>query len=445
VIEYAYPHDLARYVRACWSERAAEGALAGASVVPAPLPPPAVLDAFLSVAYQASLLRDEGRGVIFRLLLAGAEHFPEDEGPPTGLHRLDLTEPRPLTAHELRVLAPAVDYYRSLIAVRPGRDDALEIWGILHSGPRWLRSLQGGRRAAPPLPPVLAVHATGPGRIEVSCGSTPIGKLDNGRVLGRSMDVFRSRWLPAWFASVRREVEERHATARRQADRPWAALAPDVLRTTAQHMVRRILSAIVSSHHGGALLVVPPERAAELLGANPDVRFRYTFRAGEPRRRFQRLITEVLNTLAALGARTHELGHPMTWKDYESSTDSRLAGLEEAIFELSHLIARLAAIDGAVVLTKRFELLGFGAEIIGGGEYVPMVARAVDLEGEHREVEPTTNVGMRHHSAYRLCQDVRDALAIVVSQDGSVQFVRWLDGSVTYWNQEALSGLTFDE
>ena len=34
-------------------------------------------------------------------------------------------------------------------------------------------------------------------------------------------------------------------------------------------------------------------------------------------------------------------------------------------------------------------------------------------------------------------QAVRDALALVVSQDGGLRFIRWHDDGVTYWEQVA--------
>ena len=49
---------------------------------------------------------------------------------------------------------------------------------------------------------------------------------------------------------------------------------------------------------------------------------------------------------------------------------------------MSHLIASLANVDGAVVLTKRFEILGFGAEIAGELPHVTEVRRALDLEAD---------------------------------------------------------------
>jgi len=36
-----------------------------------------------------------------------------------------------------------------------------------------------------------------------------------------------------------------------------------------------------------------------------------------------------------------------------------------------------------------------------------------------------------------LYQAVRDALALVVSQDGGLRFIRWHDDGVTYWEQVA--------
>jgi hypothetical protein len=61
---------------------------------------------------------------------------------------------------------------------------------------------------------------------------------------------------------------------------------------------------------------------------------------------------------------------------------------------------------------------GFGAKISGDLPEVLQVARARDLEGREREWVRTDRDGTRHRSAYRLCQAVRDALALVVSQDG---------------------------
>jgi hypothetical protein len=44
-------------------------------------------------------------------------------------------------------------------------------------------------------------------------------------------------------------------------------------------------------------------------------------------------------------------------------------------------------------------------------------------------------VGRRHNSAYSLCDALHDVLAVVVSQDGTAQLVKWNNGMVTVWEQ----------
>ena len=65
------------------------------------------------------------------------------------------------------------------------------------------------------------------------------------------------------------------------------------------------------------------------------------------------------------------------------------------------------------------------------------VTRALDLAGHEREQARTDRVGTRHRSAYRLCHVAPDVVAIVVSQDGGMRFVRWHGDGVTFWDQAA--------
>ncbi|MGO9379453.1 MAG: putative sensor domain DACNV-containing protein [Dissulfurispiraceae bacterium] len=55
-----------------------------------------------------------------------------------------MTESRPFNEYELRKLAPAVDYYRSLIGVKVNNEGELQIWGLIHSGQRWIQAIRGG-------------------------------------------------------------------------------------------------------------------------------------------------------------------------------------------------------------------------------------------------------------------------------------------------------------
>ena len=138
----AYPRDLALFARDRWQDvdvgRTNSGSLPGLSV----------LEHIISVCYQTSLLREEGRSVRFRLIFLAPDRFPPDLGPPVGLHRLLFRDKLPFTERELRKLSPSVDFYGSLIGLWHDGKNGLSIWGIVHSGPRWTQSLYGGGRSS---------------------------------------------------------------------------------------------------------------------------------------------------------------------------------------------------------------------------------------------------------------------------------------------------------
>ncbi|MDQ5812302.1 MAG: hypothetical protein M3358_16510 [Actinomycetota bacterium] len=150
---HAYPKDLAYSVHDRWDDASPSvGPAPGAHLPANPPPLPGVLQEVFSACYQASLMREEERPVTFRLILCEPELVPTEGGPPTGLQRLEFTAPRPFEVQELRRLSPAASYHRSLIGARLSGGGGLEIWGLVQSGPGWVRTFQGGRDRHAPLP-----------------------------------------------------------------------------------------------------------------------------------------------------------------------------------------------------------------------------------------------------------------------------------------------------
>ena len=407
---------------------------------PTEAPDEASLGTLFSVCYQASLLREEERPVVFRAVLAAPGDLPEGGGPPAGLHRFEFGEPRPFDERELRRLSPAADFERSLVGVRRGEDGGLEIWGIVHSGTRWLRVARGGRERSTPLPPAPVVGVEAPGRLTVSRGSEFVAELAEGRITGSRTDAMTSRWMGGFFAPVRDELAELHEEARLEAEargEAWAPLEPELPRMIARRMYRRLFSTLSEARHGATIVTFPPEKTGEVLDGY--VSLKHAFADGGHRRRFGDLIVGTMNRLARAhgGEAGEETSYPkpVGWEEYARSEDRELAELDEALFEFAHFVAGLAAVDGAVVMTDRGELLGFGGEISGELEPVLSVEKALDPEGETTVPEGAEAVGTRHRSAYRLAAAVPDALVVVVSQDGNVRFVADIDGAVTCWDQ----------
>ncbi len=436
--EIAYPHTLAAFILERWGS-----VHAGRDKLPDPWgaqPPSAeALETLIMVCFQASLLREEARPVTFRLILAEPDMFPCDQGPPDGLHCLRFTQPRPFNALEARRISPAANFYRSLVGVcLDEKREQPKMWGILHSGVRWLQNAHGGRGRVQTLPPALVLSVTGPGRVTIGFGSELIGQTEGGVLIKQTANVFESKWIRDAFETTRNAMIRGVAALRERQGANWPPLDPMLFRTISQHAIKRVISALRTAHHGATILLLPPEMRGELSEVNRYIDLKYRFAEGEPRYRFRTLVMKIVTRICELHAgRTLTIG----WTDYALSSDPDLTDFDEAIFEMAHLIAGCAEVDGAVVVTKAFEVLGFGGEISGELPGVVSVRRALDLEGEEYEEEFTQSVGTRHRSAYRLCLAVPDALAIVISQDGAVRFVKNHHGAVTYWDQASTTSL----
>jgi hypothetical protein len=185
-IFHSYPRELAKQVISGWGS-AADG--------PSVLPPEEALASLLSEAYQASLLREEDRAVICRLMLIDPIELSDEDGPPNGLHVLKLRDERPLHEQEIRRLSPTATYYRSLIGVRWDCNQGFLIWGIINSGSRWINKTDGGRLRSPVVPNRLIVHIRGPGSLVALKGENRVATLINGKLQGHGFNIYEANWV----------------------------------------------------------------------------------------------------------------------------------------------------------------------------------------------------------------------------------------------------------
>lgn len=91
-------------------------------------------------------------------------------------------------------------------------------------------------------------------------------------------------------------------------------------------------------------------------------------------------------------------------------------------------VAGLTAVDGATLLTDRFELIAFGAKIArrDGSPLVEQASVTEPIEGgDAFAVHPSRLGGTRHLSAAQFVHDQRDAVALVASQDGRFTIFTW--------------------
>ena len=385
---HAYPPDLARYVVAHW---------------PTATPlrwSAAVLENALTAAFQASLTVEEGRPTRIRLLLTPVDQLPASGAPSQGVLRLPFDRTRPLNADELRRLAPAVPFETALVGAHV-EDGELRIWGIAHSGPAWLAPTWGGRSLVPNWTHDPIVHVTGPGQIAVRCAGKLVGAIE------------------------REEVRLQHAALQASHVSP-TEVEHSLIGRVGQQMLRRTIQLVRGASHGGMVLTVDSEAGSNLDG----LRLKYRIGPGEASQRYRTLLFRILEAVAAATSKAS-----VGWADFASSASAELEALEQAVFEWSRVIANLASIDGAVVLDKRFGLLGFGAEVSAELPTPTRVWRAIDTEARERRPEEIDGVGTRHRAAYRFVNDHPAGLAIVISHDGGVSFVANRQREIVFWEQ----------
>jgi len=101
---------------------------------------------------------------------------------------------------------------------------------------------------------------------------------------------------------------------------------------------------------------------------------------------------------------------------------------QDALERVVDAIAGLTAVDGATIVSDRYELFAFGAKIgrRDGWTRVQELVVTEPIEGSvATTIHPAELGGTRHLSAAQFVQDQRDALALVASQDGRFTIFSW--------------------
>ena len=281
-------------------------------------------------------------------------------------------------------ISPSVDPARTMLGVWPDEDGQLRLWGLVHAGdrrfgidleiaPRFLRLL-GAR------PGVLSVSYGERQVLVYSKGQAHYperGELDVTRVLRTAMDGLHSREFG------------------------------------------RLAERMLLHGHGGTILLVEPGVTPEALTNHPHYTFdppnavlRSTFKRDED-------------------IRQNRVG-PEPGETMERFVRRRVLGQRERAGALNH-VARLTAVDGAVLMTTELDVLGFGATIATGAAGLPRI-RLLDprTKREPEEADFSVLSGNRHKSAAFFCAAQQKwGVAIVASQDGVLSlFGRQEDGTV---------------
>jgi hypothetical protein len=338
-----------------------------------PLPDEAQLRELLEATFFASLHEEEGRKVEF-----GIAWQPEAR---ECAAVVALGAGVRVTPANLAKLAPATSSEATSIAVRaePG---GLVAWALLE------------RSAATHQP--LSIRVLGPGVLRVEYAGIPRALYARGEILlqgGGYVVKSPSQRLTRNFAAWSAEADPDRAVDLRAA------------------VITRLAARALAHRHGGMILIVPADS-----GLPAGVRIHYTVEDGALMlvQRFARVIADIAanERLARLvGSRQRGFDGRVPVRDED----------QIAFGEAIELIARLTAIDNALLLDTDLRVRGFGVQVIESDiprtDFVHTNPYSDDIHTD----DLTTFKGTRHPAGVIFCmRQPGEAASIIASQDGTL-------------------------
>ncbi len=389
------------------------------------------IENIFDVLYAASLLREEGRAVRARVVIAPPEAYLKPDDTSDGFHALRFSTQLHLSAHEIKRLSPAASFFHSAVGVWPDAEGRLRIWGIINTGPNWMNLVAGGRKPLGEDMPYPVIHVRDPGWLLFYFGYSLISEWRGREFHGPRLDVFQSKILTERFGHIRRSFVEDLPEGCLPATLTTEVYA-DVAHLIAIQFVKRIINLVRTSGHGGSLVIVP-EGEDGMDAAARWIDCKYT--ADTRSLRFRNLLKLILCRIGELSPQGSTL--LQAWEIFRSSRDSELDFLEASFFELARFLSDLMQVDGALVVDEKFRVIGFGGEI-RVDRTVLQVSHASDPSARSMVPWNVQNDGTRHRSVYRLCSVEPTVLGFVISQDSQVRLIANLDDAVVFWTHTVI-------
>jgi hypothetical protein len=335
------------------------------------LPSAAQLATLIDATFFASLHEEEARRVDF-----GVAWQPDPQGCAAVVA---LASPVRLSPKNLAKLAPATWGEATAIALR-AEGAEIVAWAILE------------RTAAAHQP--LTIRALEAGVLRVDYAGVPRALYARGEIvlLGGERDIqVPARWLTRTFGAWNANPE------------PGAGID---LRAT---VITRIATQVLAHRHGGMILVMPAD-----VPEPQGVRVHYAVADGADVlvKRYAQVVRDVAadERIARLkGSRPR-------------APDGRVSVRDEdqiAFAETIELVARLTAVDNALLIDTDLRVRGFGVQVIEGETPQTSFRHLHPYTGDVHVDDLGTFTGTRHPAGVIYCmRQPSEAAAIIVSQDG---------------------------
>jgi hypothetical protein len=398
-----------------------------------------VLKLLLETAYHSTLRTEEGRFIRSSITYLNPHIRPED-GPAT--RRADypgvwsLGRRVPLTVERLVKLARAIDVWSGSIAVYGTKVSELRIWGVIDQLVAANIRLHQEGSGGSDNPGILTITTDGVGDLTVYHQSILLGGLRGHQLFSHENDALGSLMVGERIWPYLEEPAE--AVARVLESIDGADSQQEQMRNLIIawiNAVSRLCIGLRRFGTGGALLITPSPYWDHL---EVGYQFRYN-RLGDS------IVLNVLDEEYRDKSRDFVRDDEIPdYVPYGLVLEARLAeaDAEDRETELAgavKVVTSLASVDGLVLLSPLLHVHGFGVKI-GTGLQVGTVYDGAEFERRRtkaKKIDPS-RFGTRHNSVLRYCRTDREAVGVVVSQDGHVRIVLSAGRSLVLWDNVKL-------
>lgn len=402
-----------------------------------------VLESLFQTAFLASLRTEEQQFVRFSISFANPK--APDPDPPSVIRSsrwkfFPLRNSIDYTAANLTKLALAADPMFTSIAVFPGRNGKLRIWGFfdLQECHHLFLTHEGDSCFSPPGVIQVQVHAIG--SVIVYNNLSIIAELNHGNLIEDSIDVIKSPTILRKFQSGFRRRLGRIVEA--LSNKGHSLEASDVSRIHRFwiELLQRVLLRARGIGHGGAFLVCE----------NPDkslLQCKYEFDYPRLPDAFECLcIAEHIyykNSELVLDScdNNQTIDRDAYFNAIFSSEE--ISDAKEAVAGAIGMIASLSRVDGVVLLDSEMVVRGFGCEIKTHHENDPQLigCKAMKpLRGKTYKLD-LQKYGTRHRSMARYCDKDANAVGFVISSDGPVRCISRHGKQLCFWDNIQLKSV----
>ena len=325
-----------------------------------------------------SCLKEEGRFPSFRVCFIR----PDSDFLSAYIysHILLFKTPLEFNTRKIHKLAPALNPFRNYLIVDI-TDKPFKAIGVMVSYTDWEKIITREREKGNRMPRIPNIFVKGPGELDACFGETPVVNYTAG-----SCVFFRTESFTSTLVAEQLKRDTMVSDRERY------------------QILNMILWRVINYGHGAAVLIVPDEESCrKYVDLKYSMSSDYLFGNG------------------------YESGFPVS------------KARNKDLVTYADFIAKLTFVDGSVILTKNFDLIGFGAETLVdemGSKHPDMCfIQYDDTEDTSRQFKDN---GMRHRAAYRFCSAVEGSVAFVVSQDRFVEACTKHDGKVYVYDNISL-------